>query len=356
MATTMSEDASDLSSSATAGPRVLSSMVHATLEIAVASGLDRATLLARMGIREADLADPDSAVPLEAQTAAWEALGEHPRAETLALELAQHCRAELLGLIGWVMAHSPSGRAMLGVVRRYGALFGDPYVPEIDDTPDVFVIHRVFEPRIARTRVMPEYAPASTMVLLRDLLGLDPAEQLACDVWFQHPPPRDVTAHERFFGCPVRFSAPETRLVLATDIMNRPPRSRDPGLNAYLDRHALALSATLAERSTLAERVRLLLGPLLRGGEPSQSEIARKLGMSERTLQRRLRDEGRSFADVLDGVRRELAARYLGDPRLTIYEVAFLLGYAEPSSFHRAFRRWTGEGPREFRTRIRAAG
>ncbi len=352
----MSEDAKDLASSATAGPMVLASTVRATVDTAVAAGLDRAALLARMRIREEDLADPDRAVPLEAQTAAWEALGEHPRAETLALEFAEHFRVDLLGVIGWVMAHAPNAREMIGTVRRYRALFGDPYVPEIEDAPDAFVIHRVFEPRIARTRVMPEYAPASTVVLLRDIVGVDPAERFVRDVWFQHPAPRDVGAHERFFGCRVRFSAPETRIVLAGEVMDRPPRTRDPGLYAYLDRHALALSTTLGERATAAERVRQLVLPMLRAGEPSQGEIARKLGMSERTLQRRLREEGRSFADVLDGVRRELAARYLADPQLAIYEVAFLLGYSDPSSFHRAFRRWTGEGPQEFRVRIRAPG
>lgn len=356
MATTMTEGAKDLAAAATGGPLILASTVRATLGVAVAVGLDRATLLARMGLREEDLADPDRGVPLEAQTAAGEALGEHPRAETLGLELAQHLRVELLGVAGWVMAHAPTGRAMVRAVQRYHGLFGDPYVPEIDDTPDAFVIHRVFEPRIARTRVVPEYAPASTVVLLRELLGLEPGERFVRDVWFQHPAPRDAGVHESFFGCPVRFSAPETRIVLAGDVMDRPPRARDPGLYAYLDRHALALSTKLAERSTLGERVRELLAPMLRDGEPSQLGIARRLGMSERTLQRRLREEGRSFADVLDGVRRELAVRYLADPQLAIYEVAFLLGYSDPSSFHRAFRRWTGEGPQEFRTRARAPG
>lgn len=75
--------------------------------------------------------------------------------------------------------------------------------------------------------------------------------------------------------------------------------------------------------------------------------------MSERALQRRLREEGRTFDEVLDGIRRELAARYLGDRRLAIHEVAFLLGYAERSSLHRAFRRWTGEGTQELRMHAR---
>ncbi|HWO08502.1 MAG TPA: helix-turn-helix transcriptional regulator, partial [Polyangiaceae bacterium] len=77
--------------------------------------------------------------------------------------------------------------------------------------------------------------------------------------------------------------------------------------------------------------------------------IARRLGLGERTLQRRLRDEGTSFAALLDEARAELARSYLGDSKLAIFEVAYLLGYSEPSAFNRAFRRWTGKSPREYR-------
>lgn len=353
MATTMSEDAKDLALAATDGPKVLASTVRVTVETAVAVGLDRAALLARMGITEADLTDPDRPVPVEAQTLAWEALAEHPSAETLGIELARRIRIEDFGVVGWVIAHAPTGRDMVACLRRYRTLFGDTYSPEIDDVGDTVVIHRVFEPRLARTRVLPESAPASTVALLRELLEIAPSAPLAREVWFQHAAPRDPAAHEAFFGCPVRFSSPETRLVLSRDVLDRAPPSRNPSLHTYLERHALALSEAFASRATIAERVRSLVAELLREGEPSQQEIARRLGMSERTLQRRLKDEDRSFADVLDGVRRELAVRYLGDPDLAIYEVAFLLGYAEPSSFHRAFRRWTGESPQDLRARLR---
>ena len=84
---------------------------------------------------------------------------------------------------------------------------------------------------------------------------------------------------------------------------------------------------------------------------PEQAVLARRLGMSECTLQRRLRSEGTSFAGLLDELRLDLARQYLGDNRLAIYEVAYLLGYSEPSAFNRAFRRWTGQTPREYRQR-----
>jgi AraC-like DNA-binding protein len=200
--------------------------------------------------------------------------------------------------------------------------------------------------------VLPEYAPASTVVLLRQLTALPPEEPLALEVWFQHPSPRDRSIHDELFRCPVRFDAPETRLVLSRSAIERPVVGRDPALYEYLDRHALALAKTFPEATSLSARVRRELGSALAAGEPSQIEIARRLALSERSLQRHLKAEGHTFAELLEGVRQELARSYLRDPALSVSEVAFLLGYSEPSSFHRAFKRWEGEGPSEFRTRL----
>jgi AraC-like DNA-binding protein len=350
----MTEAASELSLDANRQPMVLAGTVRGSFELAVATGLDRAGLLARMGLTAEALADLDRPVPLEAQTAIWEALAELPNAETLALTLAEAATVALTGVVGWLIRHAPNVRAMLESIGRYRALWGDPFVPTIDDAPDRVIVHRVFEPRIARTRVMPEYAPASTIALIRQLTQGAPDAPLALEVWFQHAPPRDSSAHEAFFGCPVRFDAPETRLVLARAAVERPVVGRDAGLYAYLDRHALSLVEKLsstAPKPSLADRVRAELTTALAQGEPTQAQIAQKLATSERTLQRRLKAEGHTFAELLDDVRAALARRYLTEPTLAASEVGFLLGYSEPSSFHRAFKRWAGESPIEFRRR-----
>jgi AraC-like DNA-binding protein len=117
----------------------------------------------------------------------------------------------------------------------------------------------------------------------------------------------------------------------------------------YLENHASVLQAKLRGSTTLAGRVRQLLAEGIREGEPEQHEIAKSLALSERTLQRRLQDENVTFADLVEEVRADLARMYLNDPSLAVFEVAFLLGYSEPSAFNRAFRRWTGKSPSQYR-------
>ena len=212
----MSVGASDFTLGASRGALVLASAVRATVDLAVALGNDRAGVLSRIGVTEADLADPDAPIPVEAHTAAWEVLEEHPGAESLSIQLAQQLGLDGLGVFGWVMANAATGREVIGCIRRYRTLFGgDPYMPEIDEVPGAVIMHRVFEPHIARQRVSAEMAPASTVAFLRELLDLDPSAPLVREVWFQHGPPHDPSAHDAFFGCRILFSAPETRLVLA---------------------------------------------------------------------------------------------------------------------------------------------
>jgi AraC-like DNA-binding protein len=357
----MTQDASELTSGANSGAsetpvagegtRVLATVVRSTVDLAVAVGVGREALLQRMGVQESELSDPEHFVSLEAHMAVWDAIGEVPNAETLAFDLARAMRVDRLGVVGWAIQNAPTALDAILSIRRYSGLFGDPYVPQIELEADVVVIHRAFESRIARTRVMPEHAPASTLVLLRELTGMGPDERVALEVWFQHAPPSDPTVHEEFFGCPVRFLAPETRLVLDRRAVERPLLKRDPTLYAYVDRHARALSERQAEQASLSGRVRQHLLKVLEQGEPRPADVAQVLGTSERTLQRRLKEGARTFSDILDEVRRELASSYLCDERLAIFEIAFLLGYSETSSFHRAFRRWTGVGPQEFRAR-----
>lgn len=147
----------------------------------------------------------------------------------------------------------------------------------------------------------------------------------------------------------MRFGADEHALVYEKPQLDRTRTSVNPGLSMALEQHATRLLAELPSPATFEVRVREQIVASLGSGSTSATQIAERLRLSERTLRRRLRESGVAFSDLLAEVRRDLAARYLGDPSLSITEVGLLLGFSDTSSFQRAFRRWYGVPPSEYR-------
>lgn len=154
---------------------------------------------------------------------------------------------------------------------------------------------------------------------------------------------------EALLGCPVTLRSSEDRLFFPSSYLALPVDHADPKLHAVLERHAADLLSRLPEVSSLAARVRGLLASELQGGNPSIVYIAEKMGTSPRTLRRRLSEEGTTHQKLLDELRCSLSERYLAESSLTISKVAGLLGFSNPSAFNRAFKRWHGKTPDEYR-------
>jgi AraC-like DNA-binding protein len=144
-------------------------------------------------------------------------------------------------------------------------------------------------------------------------------------------------------------------MLLPRRSLDRPLVRADAGLCAVLERHARELLERLPRATSLSGRIRQLVAGDLVKGVPSPAEVARRLHMSGRTLQRRLREDGTSHRALVDELRRDLAMRYLGEREIGIAEVAFLLGFSEASAFHRAFRRWSGTTPSAYRRSLEDA-
>lgn len=156
-------------------------------------------------------------------------------------------------------------------------------------------------------------------------------------------------AHAEYFRCPVRMEAPRNLLVLDAADLDRPFPGHNPEM---LDMLTPALGAALNEldaQNSVAEQVKIVLKRSLASGQPGLSDVAKQLGMSERTLQRRITAEGSTFRDILSEARREIGLRLLADPGTDIDEVACLLGYQDTASFYRAFRDWEGMPPNRWR-------
>jgi AraC-like DNA-binding protein len=169
------------------------------------------------------------------------------------------------------------------------------------------------------------------------------------EVHLPYPRPTDVAELARTLGGTLIFERTPGALVFETSDLELPVVGADPTLGGYLNDLAEKVLQAMPRAATFQDRVRRAIWSGLRSGRIDLACVAADLAVSARTAQRRLRDEGTSYAALLDDVRRELAMSMLRGKDVAVYEVAFLLGYAEPSTFHRAFRRWTGTSPREFR-------
>ncbi|HTQ42103.1 MAG TPA: helix-turn-helix domain-containing protein [Polyangiaceae bacterium] len=191
-----------------------------------------------------------------------------------------------------------------------------------------------------RGRLLPGHSRPGTL----ERAGLRPQA-------FAHAEPSSLEEHRRVFGDDLHFDAPRTELEMDPAVLARPVLSADPHLCALIERHAEALLQRLPSSGSLTDRARAALVEGLRWGRTEVAAVAESLRMSARTLQRRLSAEGTSYAELLDVLRRELALRYVADHTLSLSEVAFLVGFADQTTFHRAFARWTGRTPGAFRKR-----
>ncbi len=325
---------------------ILASLVKAVLDAAAAVGLDAGTLAAEAGIDPSALEDPDGRVPLALDIRLWEVLSRQP----VGLEIGARLGLEGLGVVGYAMRHGATVGESLEWLRRFHAVVHPEVVAQmvVRQRPEgrtVTFVHAVPPPFLRLTESLYAYAAS----LVTSLSALSGRPERPVRVAFPLPTPPDARRHERFFHCPVCWGQPAIEVEFGAAMLDRPIQRADPHLFGYLAKRAEALRAALPGDEPFASRVRREVGARLVRGEPRLRDVARHFGVSDRTLRRRLEAEGTTYAALLDEARRERAMILVGDRRLSCSEIAFLLGYAEPAPFFRAFKRWSGLAPSRFR-------
>jgi AraC-like DNA-binding protein len=255
-------------------------------------------------------------------------------------------RIRQIGLLGYVACFSATLRGALRRVQRYGRVFTEAVEFTLQEgRPQVALA--VCHPALGPGQPLAQdYRLTALVQLSREMTAVDivPGE-----VTFTYPRPSSTIAHRQFFRCPIRFGAPTASVVFRETDLDLPLARADETLAGYLSRYAEQVLASLVQGKTLRHTVRTVIWSLLGDGAPSLAHVAAALRMPSRTLQRRLAAEGTSLHAEVEEIRKTMALAVLRDPSISIEDVAILLGYSEPSTFYRSFRRWTGTTPRRFR-------
>ena len=295
------------------------------------------------------LADPDARVPASILIRLWEFLPERAENESYGLWLADKVAGAPLSVAWWVIQSSATLGEGLTRALRYQRLLHDAARSELVMRDDVAIYrHQIGAPPFRPPHHAIEFGFASIVGLAQRVTGRTGWPR---QVRLQHAAPRDVTLHRKLLGPNLSFEQPADELEFEQSLLSLPLQTADEGLREVVEAHARELMGRLPASTTARERVRGVVCELLRSGPVEIDAVARRLGTPSRTLQRRLREEGTSFSELVDAVRRELSLRYLADARISIQEAAFLLAFSDVSAFHRAFFRWTGETPSRFRAR-----
>lgn len=251
------------------------------------------------------------------------------------------------GAFGLAWKTAPTLRGSFARAERYWRLLTSVTEYELRQEAEGawFLLHRAGLRRLG-LRLSNEASLASVLSISRQV---SPLPVTPLEVRFQHPAPPDLSAHNAFFGCPIEFEADRDGLLFSTDALTRRNRMGDEAITRFLLPHLdVELKRLEAERS-LTEMVHDAVAGSLSDGVPKMPAIARRMGMSERTLQRRLSEEGLSFQALVDSARRDLAEGLLMQSDYSLAEVAFLTGFSEQSAFTRAFKRWSSQTPAAYR-------
>lgn len=310
-------------------------------------GADTNALAHSVGISPEQLRDPDSRVEVRQVQALWREVTAATGDPNIALKLGEMVNPVSIGVLAYVMMHSPTlGKAFEKLcqyqdivcegIRTTGQRSGDQFVLSLEITSSAIIY--------------PDHALNSELsIYLSAIRALTGHHVTATEIHFAYPRPANTSEHERVLApAYLTFDAPQTEMVLDATLLNLPIINASPSLSILFEKHATDILNRLRAPS-LTTQVKSKIVTIMKGEEPTLATVADQLAMGVRTLQLHLKEEGTTYQQLLDEIRKELAVKHLQEANLSTTDIAYLLGFAEPSVFFRSFKKWTGVTPGAYR-------
>lgn len=329
------------------------SSLNMLLWMAGQHGADVPTLCQAVGFDPTATAGPDARVPIATIQRLWPLVIEATHDPHFDLHVGRYINFATAGTLAYVLMHAPTVGAAITQLCRYQDVACQGVrtfqTPSTEWPGGIWLNLELTSPAI----VHPQYVLNSELsIYLMAFATLTGQPVVPKVVRIAYPRPIDIQEHEKTLGTTnLEFDAPFTQVAFDVATLALPIPHANPALFPLFEQHAAALLAQLPTNQplTLAERVRSEIVRQLKGELPTLTTVADQLCLGVRTLQLKLKEAGHTYQQLLDAVRSDLAQRHLREPHLSITDVAFLLGYSEPSVFVRSFKKWTGQTPGAFR-------
>ncbi|MEA2078354.1 MAG: AraC family transcriptional regulator [Pseudomonadota bacterium] len=309
-------------------------------------GCDPEPLFTEAGIDHNVSFDPNARIPITKVQTLWKLSVEATGDQGFGLTAAEQFQPAALHGLGFAWLASDTLRDALGRLVRFSRLLNTyvkAYLDDSENTVDLVILGPEVWPNFVHAAA--DMGMATFLRMCQITVGAHIAP--VC-VILQRPTPPCVDRFNAFFAAPIEYGAPDNRLCFEPHLVNQPLMTNNPELARINDQTVIDYLARF-DRSTITMKVRAHIIEQLPSGTPNQASIADALHVSLRSLQRKLKDEEITFKTLLEDTRQKLAMQYLRAGHRSVGEIAYLLGFSEPGNFTRAFRRWTGYSPVEFR-------
>lgn len=292
----------------------------------------------------ADIDPVDARIPIDGVFDAWALIMRSLQDPAFPVRVGASRKPADYGVYGFLLMTSNTLGEALTRTAQYVRVVSDGFHWQLEiDGDDAHLILEPHGPLTLGRRCVHECANVEFVGMCRHIFSGDFTPTA---IRFAHSSPHSIDAHTKYFGLAPTFEQPRTEVVFHKRLLEAPMPKAEPAFCGYFAEEAERKLSVLGGAPVSAS-VRWLLGQSK--AEVSMDVVARRLGMSRRTLHRRLREEDTTFDAVATSTRHALAVSYVAGDRIPLAEVAYLLGFSEPSAFHRAFKRWTGMTPRDYR-------
>ncbi len=323
----------------------LTSYVRAVRRAIDAAGCDSQAMVREAGLEPTLLEGPDARCSMANLHKLWQCALEATRDEAFGLRVASYYSPTTFHALSYSLVASATLKEAFERVVRYCHVGSDAIDYEFCRQGDEYHLKIAPVSSVQSFVELVDCLVAGTIRMCRSLLGYDYSP---LRIELVRTRPRDLRPFERLLRTPCEFNARCNLIVFDRQTVERRLEGGNPELARHNDAIALQYLARM-ERDNVQARVRNVLVKRLHHGEPSLQQIAQLINVHERTLQRKLRECGVTYKQILDATRRELALAYLSSPRHSVGEVTYKLGFSANGSFTRAFRRWTGVAPTAWR-------